>query len=56
MNLPIPFVPLVVGASFKTIMSWGRAGLKQALGAPVELRPNNVEDWERSEWMVGGWF
>ena len=38
MNLPIPFAPRVVRANFETIMSWGREGLAQKLGAPVELR------------------
>ena len=37
MNLPIPFVPRVVRASFETIMGWGREGLAQKLGVPVEL-------------------
>ena len=39
MNLPIPFAPRVVRASFETIMDWGREGLARKLGAPVELRP-----------------
>jgi len=38
MNLPIPFAPRLVRASFKTIMGWGREGLARTLGAPVELR------------------
>lgn len=38
MNLPIPFAPNVVRASFETIMDWGREGLARILGAPVELR------------------
>jgi hypothetical protein len=38
MNLPIPFAPVVVQASFNTIMGWGREGLERTLGEPVELR------------------
>jgi len=38
MNLPIPFAPRVVRASFETIMGWGREGLAQTLGVPVEWR------------------
>lgn len=37
MNLPIPFVPRIVRANFETIMHWGREGLAQKLGVPVEL-------------------
>jgi hypothetical protein len=37
MNLPLPFVPRIVRASFETIMRWGREGLERKLGAPVEL-------------------
>jgi len=37
MNLPIPFAPRVVRASFETIMGWGREGLARTLGVPVEL-------------------
>jgi len=37
MNLPIPFVPLIVRANFETIMRWGREGLERTLGVPVEL-------------------
>lgn len=36
MNLPIPFASRVVRASFETIMDWGREGLAQTLGVPVE--------------------
>jgi hypothetical protein len=38
MNLPIPFASRIVRANFETIMRWGREGLEQKLGAPVELR------------------
>ena len=41
MNLPIPFAPRVVRASFETIMEWGRKGLARTLGMPVELRSND---------------
>jgi hypothetical protein len=37
MNLPVPFVPGIVRANFKTIMRWGREGLARKLGVPVEL-------------------
>ena len=37
MNLPIPFAPRVVRASFDTLMDWGREGLARTLGVPVEL-------------------
>jgi len=36
MNLPIPFAPRVVRANFETIMRWGREGLEQKLGVPVD--------------------
>ncbi|GMV35326.1 MAG: hypothetical protein AMXMBFR60_31550 [Chloroflexota bacterium] len=38
MNLPLPFAPQIIRASFETIMRWGREGLERKLGAPVELR------------------
>lgn len=38
MNLPIPFAPGIVRSNFETIMRWGRQGLEQKLGVPVELR------------------
>jgi hypothetical protein len=37
MNLPIPFTPRIVRANFEAIMRWGREGLAQKLGVPVEL-------------------
>lgn len=37
MNLPLPFLPKIVKASFETIMDWGREGLELTLGVPVEL-------------------
>jgi hypothetical protein len=43
MNLPIPFAPRVVQASFKTIMNWGREGLERTLGVPVEVH-SSVDD------------
>jgi hypothetical protein len=52
MNLPIPFAPRVVRASFETIMSWGREGLARTLGAPVELRFTTGEGWRRPERMA----
>jgi hypothetical protein len=54
MNLPIPFASKVVQASFKTIMSWGREGLAQTLGVPVELRSTGGGKWKFSEQMVTG--
>ncbi len=36
MNLPIPFAPQIVRASFETIMRWGREGLERKLGVPVQ--------------------
>lgn len=36
MNLPIPFAPRVVRANFETLMNWGRRGLAQRLGMPVD--------------------
>lgn len=38
MNLPIPFAPQIVRENFEAIMRWGREGLEQTLGVPVELR------------------
>lgn len=38
MNLPIPFAPHIVRANFESIMRWGREGLAQRLGVPVDLR------------------
>lgn len=53
MNLPVPFAPRVVRASFETIMSWGREGLAQKLDAPVErLSADGVG--QRFEQMVSG--
>jgi hypothetical protein len=47
MNLPVPFAPRIVRASFETIMRWGREGLARTLGVPVDLcLPNG--DWHRS--------
>jgi hypothetical protein len=37
MNLPIPFAPRILRASFETIMFWGREGLERILGMPVGL-------------------
>jgi len=54
MNLPIPFVPRIVQASFETIMAWGREGLARTLGVPVELRSGNRGRWKYSERMVTG--
>jgi hypothetical protein len=36
MSLPLPFASRVVRSSFETIMGWGREGLAQKLGVPVE--------------------
>ena len=36
MNLPLPFVPLIVRANFETIMRWGREGLERKLGVVVK--------------------
>lgn len=47
MNLPIPFAPGIVRASFETIMGWGREGLARTLGVPVNLCPPDVE-WHKS--------
>jgi hypothetical protein len=41
MNLPIPFAPRIVQASFETIMGWGRDGLARTLDMPVELRSSD---------------
>lgn len=54
MNLPIPFAPRVVRASFETIMCWGREGLARTLGMPVELRSTNGEGQMSLERMVSG--
>lgn len=52
MNLPIPFVPRIVQASFNTLMGWGREGLERTLGVPVELRSSDAGQWKGSERMV----
>jgi hypothetical protein len=54
MNLPVPFAPRVVRASFETIMSWGRAGLARALGVPVELRSTDGEGHRSLEQIASG--
>jgi hypothetical protein len=52
MNLPIPFAPKVVQASFMTIMGWGREGLARTLGVPVELRSTDSGRWKYSARMA----
>lgn len=37
MNLPVPFASRIVRANFEAIMRWGRVGLAQKLGMPVDL-------------------
>lgn len=54
MNLPVPFAPRIVRANFETIMHWGREGLAQKLGAPVELRPANSQSCRPLERMAYG--
>jgi len=54
MNLPIPFAPRVVRASFETIMCWGREGLARTLGMPVELRSTDGEGHRSLERMASG--
>ena len=54
MNLPLPFVPKIVQASFKTIMDWGREGLARTLGVPVVLRSDNHDRRIYSERVVAG--
>jgi hypothetical protein len=54
MNLPIPFAPRVVRASFETIMRWGREGLERTLGVPVELRSSDGEGHRSLEQMASG--
>jgi hypothetical protein len=54
MNLPIPLAPRVVRASFETIMRWGREGLAQTLGAPVELHSTGRERYTSLEPMAAG--
>jgi hypothetical protein len=54
MNLPIPFAPRVVRASFETIMGWGREGLARKLGVPVELRSADGVWSRRPERIAAG--
>lgn len=54
MNLPVPFASRIVESSFKTIMDWGREGLAQALGVPVELRSTDPGGWQRTAPMAAG--
>ena len=54
MNLPIPLASRVVRASFETIMGWGREGLAQTLGVPVELRTTGHESYRPVERMASG--
>jgi hypothetical protein len=54
MNLPIPFASRVVRANFETIMSRGREGLAQRLGAPVELRAGDPEAQRTLEQAASG--
>jgi hypothetical protein len=49
MNLPIPFAPRVVRASFETLMGWGREGLARKLGMPVELRSTDDDGYRSLE-------
>lgn len=44
MNLPVPFVAMIVRANFETIMSWGREGLSRKLGTAVTPRSTEVDD------------
>ena len=54
MNLPIPFAPRVVRASFETIMGWGREGLAQTLGVPIEPRADDREGYGSLERLAPG--
>jgi hypothetical protein len=54
MNLPIPFAPMVVRSSFETIMRWGREGLVQTLGVPVELRSTDSGERRSLEHAAAG--
>ena len=54
MNLPIPFAPRFVRASFETILSWDREGLARKLGMPVELHSTDGENHSSLELMVSG--
>lgn len=55
MNLPVPFAPQVVQASFKTIMDWGRDGLERALGMPVGVRfPGGVKHAYSEQMLASG--
>jgi hypothetical protein len=54
MNLPIPFAPRIVRASFGTIMSWGREGLARTLGTSVELCSSDGGGRQFSKRMAAG--
>jgi hypothetical protein len=54
MNLPIPFAPRVIRASFETIMCWGREGLARKLGVPVEMHSTDGEGYSSLERMAFG--
>lgn len=54
MNLPLPFAPRIVRANFETIMRWGREGLAQQLGAPVELQATAREAHRSVERVMPG--
>ena len=54
MNLPIPFAPRVVCASFETIMGWGREGLARTLYMPVEVRSSDGQGQRSLERMASG--
>ena len=54
MNLPIPFAPRVVRASFETIMRWGREGLERRLGMSVELRSTDGDGYRSLERIASG--
>jgi hypothetical protein len=54
MNLPVPFAPRIVRANFEAIMHWGREGLSQKLGMPVELRASDREGQRSLEQMASG--